>query len=172
MGGPCFIIRENNKKVLGPSATDNFQILTFTYPLNSDVTTWYSVEQCYQAHKFDMDSKTFTSIHSAIPVPDETDSEYGLRVWSLGQRGTPRRDWEKIKVEVMYLINCAKFACNRQIHQELLDTGNQKLIGGPSTWQWSQWNGRIQMLIRHKIQTGVNLDDIVSVTNEELLEMD
>ncbi len=171
MGGPCYIVHDH-KKVLGPAATDNFQIISFKFP-PQDGPTWHSAEQCYQAQKYaGSDSEVYSKIQSCQPIPGESDWQYGMRVWSLGQRGTPRPDWESIKVEIMYLVNCAKFACNPHIHQELLETSEFKLIGGPSTWQWSVWNGRIQMLIRIKLQRGINLIEETTVSHEELKDTD
>ena len=49
MGGPCFLLNgTTDDTVQGPPATDNFQIVPFEF----DGDTWHSVEQCYQACKY------------------------------------------------------------------------------------------------------------------------
>jgi len=111
MGGPCFIVidgKTRNNKVKGPNATDNFQIIDFTFPPGSD-QTYYSAEQCYQAQKFS-DERHISALREAVPFGGETDSAYGMRVWSLGQKFCSlKSNWEDIRVEVMYLVNCAKY---------------------------------------------------------------
>ena len=168
MGGPCFkVIPDTSntqagrqRKVLGPACTDNFQIVRFTF-LGQE---WWSVEQCYQANKFRGEMRD--KIQQTLPHAGETGSSYGMRVWSLGQRGRNMvLEWEKKKLEVMFLVNLAKYACNPDLQRELVDeTGDYELVGGPSTWEWSKWNGLIQMKIRKMVREGTDLSSVKNIT--------
>ena len=118
MGGPCFLVTEDaatgERQIVGPPATDNFQIAPFEF----DGKTWHSVEQCYQASKYQALSPLHEGIHGMTPRRDESDKSYGLRVWSAGNRnslsliGMPRSDWEAVKLEIMVRICRAKLAAN------------------------------------------------------------
>jgi predicted NAD-dependent protein-ADP-ribosyltransferase YbiA (DUF1768 family) len=156
----------DGKKKRGPNCTDNFQVIPFEYPLGSG-KMWQSAEQCYQAQKFG-DEMIKESIREAVPHVGESDSAYGNRVWRLGQRHDCLLEWERVKVEVMYLVNAAKYACNPHLQQELLETGSAVLTGGPSTWQWSKWNGLIQMKIRQQLQDGIDIRDINNMSDSEI----
>ena len=175
MGGPCFKIIQTRswdesskasrqQKVPGPACTDNFQIIKFSY-LGLE---WWSVEQCYQALKFSGDMRE--TIQQTLPHAGETGSSYGMRVWSLGQKGRNMvLEWEEKKLEVMFLVNLAKYDCNPELQKELLEeTGEFELVGGPSTWQWSKWNGLIQMKIRSLVKEGRDLGTVKSITKKEL----
>ena len=72
------------------------------------------------------------------------------------------------KVEKMFLINIAKYAQNKDLCDELLTTGTRQMKGGPSTWQWTKWNGLIQMMIRKKLMEGVDLKDVARCSLQEL----
>ena len=94
---------------------------------------------------------------------------YGHRVWRLGQRLRGMvLDWENLKVEMMFLVNAAKYSSNPDLQKDLLETGELEIIGGASTWQWSKWNGLIQMKIRDLLQQGVNLDEVKKMPMESL----
>jgi len=175
MGGPCFkvlpspvslsgIKTTRHKKVLGPACTDNFQLKQFSH-LGQE---WWSVEQSYQALKFTGNMKE--SIQQAVPFAKETGAAHGMRVWRLGQRGRDMvLDWEERKVEVMFLANLAKYKCNPELQKELVaETGDSELVGGPSTWEWSKWNGLIQMKIRSMLKEGRDLESVQGMSKEEL----
>ena len=49
---------------------------------------------------------------------------------TLGSKVTLRRDWEEIKVQVMYEVVKAKFTQNRNLMQKLIQTGNAELVHG------------------------------------------
>ena len=51
-------------------------------------------------------------------------------------------------------------SCNPDLQKDLLETGDLEILGGASTWQWSKWNGLIQMKIRDLLQQGINLDEV------------
>ena len=77
--------------------------------------------------------------------------------------------WEEKKLEVMFLVNLAKYDCNPELHKKLVEeTGEMELIGGPSTWQWSKWNGLIQMKIRNLVKEGTDLGSVQNITKKEL----
>ena len=79
-------------------------------------------------------------------------------------------NWEDIKLEQMFLINCAKYPAHKALQHELVRTGDLALVGAPSTWEWSRWNGRIQMLIRKIIVDGNSecLSALRAITAEAL----
>lgn len=166
MGGPCYLIdRTTSKRTVGPSCTDNFQIIGFTF----ENLEWYSVEQCFQAVKFFGDRKFI--IWNTAPYSDERDDEYGLRIWAKGQdhkeQMNPR--WEEEKIHIMYLINRSKYRCNKHLQEELLSTDDSIIWGKPSTHQWQKWNGIIQMIIRDEIRNG-SLEQDEPLTREALEE--
>eukprot|EP00092_Neocalanus_flemingeri_P050433 GFUD01058298.1.p1 GENE.GFUD01058298.1~~GFUD01058298.1.p1 ORF type:complete len:179 (+),score=52.10 GFUD01058298.1:82-618(+) len=175
MGGPCFKVSpapsldgsnksSRQKKVLGPACTDNFQIKQFSHQGQD----WCSVEQCYQALKFKGDTREI--IQKTVPRAGETGSSYGMRVWRLGQIGREMvLDWEETKVEVMFFANLAKYQCNPELQKELVEeTGELELVGGPSTWEWSKWNGLIQMKIRSLVKEGKDLGSVEKISMNEL----
>ena len=169
MGGPCFIVNKDGEKLVGPRATDNFQIIPFTFRQ----TTWFSAEQCYQAMKFPEGSPQHNQISNLHPHVGESEWNYGIRVWECGQNPSKIvSNWEDTKVEIMYLINCAKYACNEVLQQQLLGTGDNKIVGMQSTWMWEKWNGLIQMLIRQKLKEGVDLKSIQTVSSREWSEIE
>eukprot|EP01036_Dinobryon_divergens_P031903 gene31903-41393_t len=168
MGGPCFIVNEDGEKRVGPPATDNFQIFPFSFR----GSRWFSAEQCYQAMKFPEGSKQHTLIRNLQPQVGESEWDYGIKVWQCGQNlNEIVRNWGATKVEMMYLVNCAKYACNPVLQQQLLDTGDKRIVGMQSTWEWEKWNGLIQMLIRQKLKEGVDLQSIETVTSKEWNEV-
>lgn len=165
MGGPCSVkkVDANGKHVAtvrGPPCTDNFQIIEFVY----NGKTYYSAEQCFQSLKFKANSTMRQKIQQAKPKEKETDGAYGMRVWGLGQsRSSPLTDnYENKKLKIMFMINLAKYACNEELQKELVEeTKDFEMIGGPSTWQWSKWNGLIQMYIRKLCNQNKNLKELL-----------
>jgi len=94
---------------------------------------------------------------------------YGNRVWRLGQTLNGMvLGWENIKVETMFLVNAAKYSSNPELQRDLLETGKQEIKGGASTWQWSKWNGLIQMKIRDLLQQGISLEDVTTMSLDSL----
>lgn len=169
MGGPCWVRVPAGRKHLAPACTDNFQLRPFAFA----GVEWQSVEQCYQALKFtDLGSRE--RVRLLKPFAGESASAHGMRVWKEGQRGRDLRpDWDAVKVEVMYRANRAKYARHEDLRAELLGTGSDELVGGPSTsWQspagrpqkWSEWNGLIQMRLREELRAPEDRDP-------ELLEL-
>ena len=76
--------------------------------------------------------------------------------------------WDNLKVEMMFLVNAAKYNSNPDLQKDLLETGDLEITGGASTWQWSKWNGLIQMKIRDLLQQGVNLEEVKKMPMESL----
>jgi len=84
----------------------------------------------------------------------------------LGQKIQLRKDWDKVKVGLMYAINLDKFAGNENMKRLLLDTGKVELIEG-NTWGDRVWGvcggegenllGKILMLVRSEIR---HLEDL------------
>jgi len=125
MGGKCFLVRRNAdgkvRRRPGPPCTDNFQIVANKFDFNGDL--WHSVEQAFQALKFPPDSVARKEINATSPNIEETDEEYGIRVWRLGQHrtdSTMSNDWEENKVKVMLLLNLAKYSSNTEYQTQLM----------------------------------------------------
>ena len=155
----------SNRRVLGPSCTDNFQLVQFVY----DGVQYHSCEHAFQAAKFAKGSSLRRKLDAAAPRRSESASMHGLRVWRLGgtrvsgpsAAGVFHPDWDRAKVEVMLSICRAKYAQHPELGQQLLlATGTAEIMGGPSTqWvyqgkrhDWGTWNGRIQTLCREELR--------------------
>eukprot|EP00961_Rhodomonas_salina_P104991 1413816-Rhodomonas_salina.2 len=96
------------------------------------------------------------AIRRETKYPAETDWDYGIRVWQLGQiRNATRLEWPTLKVEYMYKANVAKYLAHPDMQQELLATGEKLMIGSPSTANWRMWNGLIQTRIRKELREGI-----------------
>jgi len=163
MGGRCYLLTvggiDGITRIQGPRCTDNFQIVNprFGY-LNSE---WYSVEQAFQAIKFPEGSIARLEIHGTPPEISESDEEYGLRVWLLGQpRGdsTMRDDWEQEKVKIMLLLNLAKYASDADFQDDLVATDGFSIEAKNSTANWKHWNECIQLWIRNVLLASEKLN--------------
>ena len=155
MGGPCFLLVEDGstpptehfksgvkwapanpprRRISGPACTDNFQVAPFMF----DGAEWQSVEQCYQAYKFN-NIQAREHIRAMVKLSSETDHGHGMRVWAAGgsrNGGTLRSDWDAVKIEVMLRACRAKLVAHPVLCSELLDTGEVQIVGAPSTdWQ-------------------------------------
>ena len=166
MGGRCYIWMPKSDgtltRILGPICTDNFQIVSprFTY----SGLEWHSVEQAFQALKFPLESIAHNEIYATGPIRGESDKEYGLRVWALGQPrydSTIRDDWDQVKVKVMLLLNLAKYASDSSFQTALIDTGNQRIEAQPSTTDWQYWNTCTQTLIRKLLHSQADLHSVI-----------
>ena len=166
MGGRCYLLAVGDDgeitRIQGPRCTDNFQIvnLGFRY-LDSE---WFSVEQAFQALKFPDGSIARLEIHGTAPEIGESDEEYGLRVWLLGQpRGdsTMRDDWEQEKVKVMLLLNLAKYASDANLQGELIATDGFSIEAKGSTVNWKHWNECIQIWIRQILMSQEDLHSTI-----------
>ena len=169
MGGRCFLVSKNPdgsfSKTIGPECTDNFQIVENGFEFNG--SRWHSVEQAFQALKFPNDSIARGEIFATGPKEHESDEDYGLRVWQLGQYredSTMREDWQENKVKVMLLLNIAKYASDKDFQKQLLETIGQGIEAQPSTSNWTYWNSKIQLFIRKLLIENKDL----AVIGEEL----
>jgi len=169
MGGRCFLITKNPdgsvSKTIGPECTDNFQIVENGFEFNG--SRWHSVEQGFQALKFSNGSIARSEIITTGPNEGESNEDYGLRVWQLGQyrEDSPmREDWQENKVKVMLLLNIAKYASEKDFQNQLLETTEQGIEALPSTSNWTYWNSKIQLSIRELLIEGRDL----AVVLEEL----
>ena len=163
MGGRCYIwTLEDNGEIIrfqGPRCTDNFQIVNpgFRY-LDSE---WFSVEQAFQAVKFPDGSIARLEINETAPEIGESDEEYGLRVWLLGQQrgdSTMRDDWEQEKVKVMLQLNLAKYASDADFQDDLVATDGFSIEAKNSTANWKHWNECIQLWIRNVLLASEKLN--------------
>lgn len=169
MGGRCYLVHKNqdgsSSKTVGPECTDNFQIVENGFDFNG--SRWHSVEQAFQALKFPIESIARSEIFATSPKQYESDEDYGLRVWGLGQYradSTMREDWQENKVKVMLLLNIAKYASHKDFQNQLLETIGQGIEALPSTSNWTYWNSKIQLSIRELLIEGKDL----AVVLEEL----
>ena len=168
MGGPCFqYVRPpygEHEERMCPPCTDNFQVVPggFEY----DGIIWHSVEQAFQSLKFPMGSIAQVEIERTTPRPNESEKSYSMRTWSLGQPrkdSSMRQDWEQVKVKIMTVLNIAKYASSVDYCFDLIDTGTNRILGQPSTWNWSYWNAAIQTYIRTELHKGTDLQDLLEV---------
>lgn len=149
------------KKTPGPSCTDNFQIAKFEF----ENKEWHSVEQAYQGYKF-QDEAAREKVRSTLPNQGESSYDYGQRIWRIGQQGDSKTIEEG--VELMYRLCCAKVVQHPEMQEELLATGNVVIHGGPSTGQWSKWNGLIQTQLREELRRGT-VPGVAGLGGEDLL---
>ena len=100
---------------------------------------------------------TQVKIERRAPQPNESDSEYSCRTWEMGQSrgGTKiREDWEMVKVKLMTVLNIAKYASSVDYCFDLIETGTNRILGQPSTWNWPYWNAAIQTYITSRVAQG------------------
>ena len=166
MGGRCYVLKAKKDgslgQFLGPECTDNFQVIAsrFSYQ-NLD---WYSVEQAFQSLKFPMGSVVQVEIHQRYPLDDESDDDYGGEVWLMGQRRDIklRDDWEREKVKLMLLLNLAKYNSDKSMQEDLIETGDCRIVARSSTGNWKHWNECIQTLIRDFLISKQDISKLIS----------
>ena len=171
MGGPCLqYVRTpygRHEERLCPSCTDNFQVVPGGFEYGG--ITWHSVEQAFQSLKFPIGSVTQVKIERRAPQPNESDSEYSCRTWEMGQSrgGTKiREDWGMVKVKFMTVLNIAKYASSVDYCFDLIETGTNRVLGQPSTWNWPYWNAAIQTYIRTELHKGTDLQDLLQAIDD------
>ena len=131
-----------------------------------------SVEHAYQGQKFaDAGAREAFRV-AGVARGGEDDTDHGMRVWSAGQLppGELRGDWDAFKVEAMYLAACAKYAAHEDLRGELASTGDAGIVGAPSTWAWSKFNGVLQMMIRTRVRGGEDLRAVTALDKRALAE--
>ena len=166
MGGRCYVLKDNKDgtigRFLGPECTDNFQIIPSRFCYHN--LYWYSIEQAFQSLKFPMGSVAQVEIHQEHPLDDESDDDYGNKVWLMGQRRDVklREDWEKEKVKLMLLLNLAKYNSDKSMQEDLIRTGNCRIVARSSTGNWKHWNECIQSLIRDFLISKQDISKLIS----------
>ena len=112
---------------------------------------WNNVEAPYQAQKTDVPSEYEAIYKSATP----------RKARDLGQICKMRKDWDQVKDQVMYECVMAKFLQNKELRQELLATGDEKLVeDSPVDSYWGCGKdgrgqnklGQILMRVRKELQ--------------------
>ncbi len=160
MGGPCVLVASDGTTTPGPEVTDNFFIRPFFY----HGTRFFSIEAAFQACKHGHASAMYARIAALAPVEGESDEEFGVRAWQVGQGGGPLRpDWDVFKVGLMLDLARARTAQHADLREQLLATGSARLRGKPSTcWrmsgkdlQWGHFNGLVMMLVREELRREV-----------------
>ncbi len=104
---------------------------------------YISSEQFFQCQKtFDNNtgkfSKEFNSVFSGGA---------GIGCWTAGSKVTLRKNWDKIRVDIMYEANKEKIEQNPQLLETLIKTEGQVYFF-ESTYFWNYWNARIIERIR------------------------
>mmetsp|Transcript_76384 Transcript_76384/g.127254 ORF Transcript_76384/g.127254 Transcript_76384/m.127254 type:complete len:192 (-) Transcript_76384:487-1062(-) len=138
MGGPCLVDGVSRHEL------DNFGICSFEY----NGKTYASAEHAFQAAKF-TDEAHCQKIRQAPSGGD---------AWSLGNtREVPiRKDWENVKVKVMYEVNLAKFSQNPMLCEALVATkGPIIAFGFPF---WAKWNAVLLERIREELRPSEQRD--------------
>mmetsp|Transcript_119708 Transcript_119708/g.207834 ORF Transcript_119708/g.207834 Transcript_119708/m.207834 type:complete len:348 (-) Transcript_119708:39-1082(-) len=133
MGGPCTVDGESRDEL------DNW----FKCRFKMDGKEWPSSEHYYQASKYPGDEEHQEKIRAA---PN------GTHCWALGQEDRPsmRKDWDEVKVEVMYDSNRAKFSQNPKLKKLLVSTeGPITAMGDPF---WKTWNEVLLERLREELR--------------------
>ena len=147
MGGPCFLLVEDGstpptehfksgvkwapanpprRRISGPACTDNFQVAPFMF----DGAEWQSVEQCYQAYKFN-NIQAREHIRAMVKLSSETDHGHGMRVWAAGgsrNGGTLRSDWDAVRAaQSSWRIRC--YVPSSLTRAKCKSSGHRRLTG-------------------------------------------
>ena len=136
------------------SFSGEYKFLSNFYPckygIKLDNSVYPSVEHAYQAAK----------------TLDKTDRKNFLHckpgeAKRLGKKLKIRNDWEKIKINLMYLLNKQKYLKDSSLKEKLLNTQDLELIEG-NDWGdtfWGVYNnkgrnelGKILMKIRNELK--------------------
>ncbi len=133
MGGPAII-----EGVEFPEF-DNFFEREFTV----NEIKYKSSEHYFQCQKtFNDESNKFTEEFSKV-----YDATAGIGCWTAGSKVKLRKNWNSIRVNIMYLANKFKIEQNQDLLELLMKTqGAVKL--SESTKFWNFWNARILERVR------------------------
>jgi N-glycosidase YbiA len=138
MGGPGEIDGKIHKEC------DNFAV----YPFKADGVTYLTAEHYFQVQKTEDEAERQAILNKKSP----------LDAWVLGNQVTLRPGWEKMKVNVMYEGNKARFEQNPEIIKSLCDTKGSIKMSGSTTF-WNKWNGKIMERLRAEFRASV--DDLI-----------
>ncbi len=131
MGGPAIIDGNLHEEC------DNFLETVFTL----GEITYNTSEQYFQCQKATNEDEFNLILNSGGP----------MAAWAKGNKITLRKDWEAVKVQIMYEGNLAKFVQNPILAEKLCNsTGQAKFTG--STPFWNKWNGLIMERIRAELR--------------------
>jgi len=166
MGGLClqYVLQPYgvHEEQLCPPCTDNFQIVPGGFEFDGII--WHSIEQAFQSLKFPKGSIAQVEIERTTPLPNESHSQFGCRVWEMGQYRVDtemRKDWDDVKVKVMIKLNIAKYASSKDYCSGLIETGTNRILAQPSTSNWPYWNAAIQTYIRTELRQGTELSELL-----------
>jgi ribA/ribD-fused uncharacterized protein len=136
---------------------DNFYIQNFIV----DDVKFPSAEHYFQYKKC-VDKEDFEKILNA---------KTGMESWVHGNNVKLRKDWETVKVEIMYEGNKAKFGQNQDLAKILTSTkGNVRFDS--STSFWNKWNGLIMERIRAELRfEDGTADETDKLTAEKLKKL-
>ena len=140
MGGPCMCEGKGIK-----SGTDNFELCHFMM----DGVDFHSAEQAYQFLKMKRKSDR-TKIAARAPKTNESGWDYGMVVWNMGQRGEMVKNFEAIKVDVMYRANKEKLEQNPAMAADLVASSGLITHRGSGKF-WDEWNPVLLMRIREEL---------------------
>lgn len=125
----------------------------FTCIVYYEDMTYLNVEAAYQASKFANEEQ-----RKAFSVLDPS------RAKILGNSAQVPKEWESMKVDVMYQCLVSKFSFNRVLRQQLLDTGDCEIIYGNCYGDtfWGRENGvgenmlgKLLMRVRDEMRRGI-----------------
>jgi ribA/ribD-fused uncharacterized protein len=92
-----------------------------------------------------------------------------MKAWVEGNKINLRKDWEEVKVDVMYTGNYEKFAQNENEKNVLISSkGDIKFYN--STGFWNKWNTRILSRVRAELRNADGDDEIVEQVKKEMEE--
>ena len=109
-------------------------------------------------------SKPQIQIHDTNPKRFESNSDYGNRVWIMGQTTSVKlqENWSTEGKKVMLLLNISKYIANPSYQEDLLSTKGYELFGQPSSTEaWSRLNPKIQMYIRDNLDSNIDLKEVL-----------
>ena len=150
MGGPCYeLLQSGEEREL--VELDNFYTAAFML----DGKEWRSSEHYYQASKF----PAAPEIQERIRLTKECSGADGCYLMGQQSRSMLRKDWNLVKVEVMYRANKAKFQSNSDLAAILCSTkGRLRALGNEN--EWATWNAILLERIREELRPNTDRDTI------------
>lgn len=106
---------------------DDYRFLSNFYPCKVEFSgiTYLNSEAAFQAQKDPSRAEEFATLSAA-------------KAKQLGRKVTLRKDWERVKVQIMAELLDCKFTQNPVLKLKLIETGSKKLIEG-NTWGDTFW---------------------------------